>query len=80
MKKYTRIVYKVQYTLDGMYLDISDRMNFMLSTRASEIVEHKTPVYTDESNTLKAFAVAVDISDLIVGPFEFSDVEIIRNK
>lgn len=80
MKKYTRNVYKVQYTLDGCYLDLRDKMDAFLSGRQNDIVEYKTVVYSDSSNTLKGFAAEVDTSDLITGPFEFMDVEIIKNK
>lgn len=80
MAKYTRTIYKVQYTLNGVYLDIHDRMSLVLQENTADIVEHKTPVYTDHSNTLKGFAASVDTSDLIVGPYENEHTEIVKNR
>jgi hypothetical protein len=78
--KYTRTVYKVQYTLNGVYMDLHDRMTAVLQGNTADIVEHKTPVYTDHSNTLKGFSATIDTSDLISGPYESEHVEIVKNR
>lgn len=80
--KYTRIVNKVQYTHNGVYLNLSDRMDLFLRNMQTEIVEHMTPVYQDHSNTIKGFAVLTqdELNNLVYGEYEFMDVQIVKNK